>query len=174
MFNNHYLSTMLIVLVHILTKSTLTKCDLDIDTDVVNKNIHDSNNLIRGSGNNVVKRLISESEFNAEIIRNIGRNSDAVNNYEDITVLDDDGELKTLKYKSVPAKVPIGLQNVPYKSDEVLTGDKLNSLTPVEDESNSNVALKSKFFDELGCKYIFYIHIHSNHNFTCYKVAMRF
>ncbi|XP_053621539.1 brain-specific serine protease 4-like isoform X3 [Plodia interpunctella] len=134
------------------------KCDdLDSESDVVN-NLHDSKNLISDNGV-VFSKFLSNSKYNSDVIKNIGSDNDAVNHYEDITILDNDGQLKNLKYKSVSnINVPVKLKNavgdnlVTKLSDKVISEDSMDEL-----KFHLN-GQKSKFFEELGlipqtCRY---------------------
>lgn len=159
----------------------------DDESDSLNSNLFDSKNIISKNGNIVLQKLLIESKFNTDIIKNFdkNKNTDAVNHYEDITILDKNGQLKNLKYKT--AHVPDSLRNkVQYQLvtkvsnkptnvlDKVRTPvkvatvvdkviDKVTSDSQVEKPVTANKyktqgtnGLKSKFFDELGCKYHFY------------------
>jgi hypothetical protein len=73
--------------------------------------------------------------------------------YEDITIMDDDGQLKNLKIKSANKK-----------SQSISDSNKVNHVEyPVTENSvkyhvNSEGGTKLKFFDELqqlGCKYLY-------------------
>ncbi|XP_072937478.1 brain-specific serine protease 4 isoform X2 [Epargyreus clarus] len=138
-----------VIVVCLLQEIKITKCDYFDDNESINENLYDSKNIIHENGNSGLLRLIKESKFDKDIVKHIGLESDAVNNYEDITILDENGELKNLKYKS--AYIPVKLQQVK------------NGLTKVSD-TNSGVGQsvlegdgykvetntqKSKFFDEL-------------------------
>ncbi|KAH9634720.1 hypothetical protein HF086_015593 [Spodoptera exigua] len=103
----------------------------------------------------VAERILKENKFNSDVVNSVGTNSDVVNNYEDITILDDNGKLKNLKFKSAAPKQPLGLIN----SDLTLT--KVNQIeVPVTEQYEDEVKFeavgqKPKFFDELsslGCK----------------------
>lgn len=139
------------------------------DEETVNDNLYDTKNFVNVNSNAVLRKLFSESRFNTKIIKTIGNPNDVVNHYEDITVLDENGQLKNLKLKA--AKVPESLKNsvknyvkvptmevasdsdstkVNSNGDDSGNSDKLSdSETKVEVSGN-----KSKFFDEIGCKYI--------------------
>lgn len=155
------------------------------ESDSLNSNLFDSKNIINNNGNNVLQKLLIESKFSSDILKNFdkNKNTDAVNNYEDITVLDKNGQLKNLKFKT--AKIPVTnkihyqlVTKVGSKSTnvrdkltspvKVAIGDKVIDKVIIDSQvekpatnrdkvkSGSN-GLKSKFFDELGCKY-FYKH----------------
>lgn len=164
----------------------------DDDNDSLNLNLFDSKNIINNNGNFVLQKMLTESKFNSDIIKNFdkNKNTDAVNHYEDITVLDRNGHLKNLKFKaaSVP-KIPESLKNkvqyqlvtkvtnkvtnprdklviVPVKLANV--SDKVTSDSQVEKPVTVNKVvvqmgvngLKSKFFEELGCKYLYEISVY--------------
>ena len=131
----------------------------DIDLDVVNKNLFDSKNFVNKKTDAVLTKLLSENKFNSDIIKNVGKNSDVVNNYEDITIMDDNGNLKNLKFKSA---LPKSQFDNSINSDVLLTkvSDKVTQIDrPVtesydEDEVRFEAGgQKPKFLDELGCKY---------------------
>ncbi|XP_014364078.2 serine proteinase stubble isoform X4 [Papilio machaon] len=122
--------------------------------------------MINDEGNPGLLRLLNEKKFNSELIKNVGKETDVVNHYEDITILDSDGHLKNLKYKS--ASVPVKLQrvlqsdeNIKKHSDKVTESDTQVESTLKGDNQNINIdssRYKSKFFDELGlipqtCRY---------------------
>lgn len=155
--------------------------------DSFNFNLYDSKNIINNNGNIVLHKMLTESKFNSDIIKNFdkNKNTDTVNHYEDITVLDKNGQLKNLKFRAANApKIPESLKNkleyqlvtkvsnkvtnprdklvsVPVKletvSDKVISGSQMEK--PVT--ANKVVVqvgvngLKSKFFEELRCKYLY-------------------
>ncbi|KAM3955972.1 serine proteinase stubble [Aphomia sociella] len=122
--------------------------------------MHETKNLILDKGA-VLTKLLIESKYNSDVLKNIGEKSDFVNHYEDITILDDSGQLKKLKYKSAEQpKIPITLQNL--GSDlHVPLSDEVTEVTVTNSDNNVLKDLsrhKSKFFDELGlipqtCRY---------------------
>ncbi|XP_022817271.1 brain-specific serine protease 4 isoform X3 [Spodoptera litura] len=122
----------------------------DIDLDVVNKNLYDSKNFLHKNTNAVLSRILEENKFNSDVVNSVGTNSDVVNNYEDITILDDNGKLKNLKFKSAAPKQPVDL----IHSDLTLT--KVNQIeVPVTEQYEDEVKFeavgqKPKFFDELS------------------------
>lgn len=158
----------------------------DDDNDSLNFNLFDSKNIINKNGNIVLRKMLSESKFNTDIIKNFDKNkmTDAVNHYEDITVLDKNGQLKNLKFKAADVpKIPESLKTkVQYQlvtkvSNKVTNSrdkpvelttidsvrDKVTSDSQVEKPVTANKdvvqvgpnGLKSKFFEELGCKYVY-------------------
>lgn len=155
-------SAKLLVLIYLLKKIVPVLCENS--EDVVNENLFYSKNMIHDEGNPGLIRLLSENKFNLEILKNVGKESDVVNHYEDITILDSDGELKNLKYKS--AKIPVKQRVIHSDEKNKKQNDKvMESDTQVEStlkgDNNDNFDSsrhKSKFFDELGCKYMFMYH----------------
>lgn len=149
-------STKVIIVLHLLCTVICDTID-NLDVDALNQNLFDSKNILNDNVNYVLPKLLRESKFNSEMINNPGRNDDIVNNYEDITILDDDGQLKNLKYKS--AKIPTSqLQNLMH-SDVRLTkvSDKVTQIeVPVTNSDKNELKVqnqKPKFFDELdACK----------------------
>lgn len=160
--------------------SVLTKvnCQND-DNDSLNLNMYDSKNIINKNGNIVIQKMLIESKFNSDIIKNFNKNknTDAVNHYEDITVLDKNGQLQNLKFKAVNVpKIPESLKNkvqyqlvtkVTNSRDKLVTvpvkvNDKVTSDNQVEKPGTADKdivqiqahGLKSKFFEELGRKYL--------------------
>lgn len=94
---------------------TIAKVNCDNDyNDSLNLNMYDSKNIIYKNGNSMLQKMLIDSKFNSDIIKNFdkNKNTDAVNHYEDITVLDKTGQLKNLKFKAanVP-KIPESLKN---------------------------------------------------------------
>ncbi|CAH0716922.1 unnamed protein product, partial [Brenthis ino] len=77
------------------------------------------------------------------MVKSIGKDEDAVNSYEDITILDDDGQLKNLKFKSARLKIPLELNNLISHSDKVSDSESGQN-------SDKDYTQQSKFFDELG------------------------
>lgn len=153
-----------IILLHILN----VKSDDELE-ETVNTNMYDSKNLIYRDGNSVLSKLLTESRFNSDIIKNVGKDSDTVNHYEDITILGEDGQLKNLKFKSAFTPKQQNVVNLVSKVSEVTKVNKVTSDSQLElpvttvgnDDSNINLsAHKSKFFDELGCKYLHTFSIH--------------
>nr|XP_049700492.1 serine protease filzig isoform X1 [Helicoverpa armigera] len=134
----------------------------DIDLDIVNENLSDSKNVINKNNNVVIKKLLNENKFNSEIIKSVGKNSDVVNKYEDLTVMDDNGKLKNLKFKSA---VPVSdFENFINSDTSVTKFERVTQIeVPVTEKYDDEVsfeagALKPKFFDELGlipqtCRY---------------------
>ncbi|PZC80493.1 hypothetical protein B5X24_HaOG200410 [Helicoverpa armigera] len=134
----------------------------DIDLDIVNENLHVSKNVINKNNNVVIKKLLNENKFNSEIIKSVGKNSDVVNNYEDLTVMDDNGKLKNLKFKSA---IPVSdFENFINSDTSVTKFERVTQIeVPVTEKYDDEVsfeagALKPKFFDELGlipqtCRY---------------------
>lgn len=170
--------------------SALARCQ-DDDYDSLNLNMYDSKNILNKNGNVVLSKMLIESKFNSDIIKNFDKNinTDAVNHYDDITVLDKNGHLKNLKFKTanIP-KVPESLKNkvqyqlvtkvsnkVTNSRDKLITvpvkltsigdkvSDKVTSDSQLEKPVTANkdvvqvgaTGLKSKFFEELGCKYVY-------------------
>lgn len=134
----------------------------DAIEDAVNTNMYDSKNLMYRDGNSVLSKLLTESLFNSDIIKSVGKDSDTVNHYEDITILGDDGQLKNLKYKSAFMPKKENVQNlvtkVNNKVTQVTSDNQIEVPVTIDDKDNSKITLsahKSKFFDELGCKYYF-------------------
>lgn len=177
MYNKFVSTTKVIILLHFLKKVALTSCeDLDVESDAVNSNLYDSKNLVHRDGSTeVLAKLLMESKFNSDMLKNFGKNSDTVNRYEDITILDKNGQLKNLKYKSANRpKIAQNFKNMVQsqteKVSDKVTGvnDKVTKVVDKEtssqvespvavnidkDESKLDLAgHKSKFFDELGCK----------------------
>lgn len=165
--------------------SAFAKSNCQDDNNNFNLNLYDSKNIINKNGNIVLQKMLTESKFNSDIIKNFdkNKNTDAVNHYEDITVLDKNGQLKNLKFKAanIP-KIPESLKNkVQYQlvtkvsnkvtnpRDKLVTvpvklatvSDKVISGSPVEKPVTANKVvvrvgtngLRSKFFEELGRKY---------------------
>lgn len=130
----------------------------DIDLDVVNKNLFDSINFVNKKTDVVLTKLLSENKFNSDIIKSVGKNSDVVNNYEDITIMDDNGHLKNLKFKSALPKSQFdNLINSDVRltkvSDKVTQIDRPVTESYDEDEVKFEAGgQKPKFFDELGRK----------------------
>lgn len=131
----------------------------DIDLDVVNKDLFDSKNFVNKNTDAVLNKLLNEKKFNSEIIRSVGKDNDVVNNFEDITTMDDKGNLKNLKYKSVLPKSELeNLVNSDVIPNKVSVVPQIEvPVTEIyEDEVKFEAGgLKPKFFDELGCKYLF-------------------
>ncbi|XP_048002000.1 brain-specific serine protease 4-like isoform X3 [Leguminivora glycinivorella] len=128
------------------------------DVDTVNENLYASKNFINPNGNNVISRLISESKFNSDIIKNIGKDTDSVNHYEDITILDENGQLKNLKFKSAnKIKIP----SDDFKTDIKVSDNQVENpvtLSEIDETKYELSGHKSKFFDEIGlipqtCRY---------------------
>lgn len=145
-----------LILLHILNVLS------DEIEDAVNTNMYDSKNLMYRDGNSVLSKLLTESRFNSDIIKSVGKDSDTVNHYEDITILGDDGQLKNLKYKSAFTPKKENVQNlvtkVNNKVTQVTSDNQIEVPVTIDDKDNSKITLsahKSKFFDELGCKYYF-------------------
>ncbi|CAB3241863.1 unnamed protein product [Arctia plantaginis] len=145
-------SVKVIILLHLLSKVICDNID-NLDIDVYNENLFDSKNLLNDNVNYVLPKLLRESKFNSEIIKNPGPNDDTVNYYEDITILDDDGQLKNLKYKS--ADIAKSQLQKFVNSDIRLTkvSDKVNQIeVPVTNSDKVELKVQSqkpKFFDEL-------------------------
>lgn len=132
-----------ILLVVIVLQSALSE-------DIINDNMYKSKDFLHDR-NSALARLISEQKFSNEVVRNAGKDVDVVNSYEDITILDDDGQLKSLKFKSARLKLP-ELSNLISVSDL----DNLSDNDSDSGHSDKDVSVQqSKFFDELGCKYLF-------------------
>lgn len=134
-------------------------CDTDLDLDIVNENLFDSKNLLNDKTNFVLPKLLRENKFNADIIKNPGKINEVVNHYEDITIMDDDGQLKTLKYKSanVPKSQLLNLVNYDNRLTKVsdkVTQIEVHVTDSDDDELKFDAGQKPKFFDELGCKFI--------------------
>nr|XP_037873065.1 prostasin isoform X2 [Bombyx mori] len=97
-----------------------------------------SGNLLETKNVSREKNLLSiEEEYNSDVLKDIGKDTDAVNRYEDITVLRN-GQLVNLKHKTA-VKMPFGSQDLIDNGNSAVTNDRLNSNLPV----------KSKFFDEI-------------------------
>ncbi|XP_013136655.1 PREDICTED: brain-specific serine protease 4-like isoform X1 [Papilio polytes] len=147
-------SAKLLVLIYLLKKIVPVLCESS--EDVVNENLFYSKNMIHDEGNPGLIRLLNENKFNSEILKNVGKESDVVNHYEDITILDSDGELRNLKYKS--AKIPVKQRVIHSDEKNKKQNYKvMESDTQVEStlkgDNNDNFDSsrhKSKFFDELG------------------------
>nr|XP_026483795.1 serine proteinase stubble-like isoform X1 [Vanessa tameamea] len=144
-----YVNNVTLVIVTILLKDNFVKPDEN--TDVINENLKENKNLANKNLNSALIRLLNDQKFDKNIIKTFGNDNDAVNSYEDITILDENGELKNLKYKSAKAKVPVELHNLINKSES----DKDVNLGHNRDVPNTK---KSKFFDEIGlipqtCRY---------------------
>lgn len=116
----------------------------------LNENVHNFKNFINDKTSSL-KRLIDEHNFNKEMVKSIGKDEDAVNSYEDITILDDDGQLKNLKFKSARLKIPVELNNLINHSDKVSDNESGQN-------SDKDYTQQSKFFDELGCKLLFLLY----------------
>lgn len=143
-------------------------CDDDAEEETVNDNLFKTKNLVDSKGSNtILTKLLSESRFNKDTVRSLGKDNDVVNHYEDITILGDDGELKKLKFKSVVAPtIPEKLQsNLNIVTHSELDSDKLTNTVSAdktkkgEEEKNKSEGgvYRSKFFDEMGSKYSIYI-----------------
>ncbi|XP_068622182.1 serine proteinase stubble-like [Battus philenor] len=115
--------------------------------------------MIHSNGNPGLLRLLDERKFNSDVLKSIGKESDVVNHYEDITILDSNGQLKNLKYKSANTpRVPVELQV--FQSDKIVKNHSnkvTESDTQVESTLNGDHDVnfdsnrpKSKFFDEIG------------------------
>ncbi|XP_026741968.1 brain-specific serine protease 4 isoform X2 [Trichoplusia ni] len=134
----------------------------DIDLDVVNKDLFDSKNFVNKKTDVVLNKLLNEKKFSSEIIRSVGKDNDVVNNFEDITIMDDKGNLKNLKYKSVLPKSEfenlVNSDVIPTKVS-VVPQIEVPVTEIYEDEVKFEAGgLKPKFFDELGlipqtCRY---------------------
>ncbi|CAH2084116.1 unnamed protein product [Euphydryas editha] len=150
-----YVKILNILMVVILFNQSI-KCE--DESEVVNDNINEIKNFVNKNIKSGFTRLLNENKYNKEVLKNIGKEKDIVNSYEDITILDDDGQLKNLKYKSVKPKIPVQLHNLVSHSDVVSESEKDN-----EGQKINNVATnmkKSKFFDELGCTYaVFFLSV---------------
>lgn len=152
----------------------LAKCSEPQEVVNETRDLFGSKNLVNVNSN-VISRLLSESKFNAETVKSIGKVTDAVNHYEDITILDENGQLKNLKYKSANKK-PSDI-NANYngligdlghddnahanivsddKHDQIEVPVKLSEIDEVKYELSGH---RSKFFDEIGCKYILIVYI---------------
>ncbi|CAK1548813.1 unnamed protein product [Leptosia nina] len=107
-------------------------------SEFVNENLYDSKNILSDSTIGL-QRLINEKKFDENLVKSVGQNANVVNNYEEITVLDN-GELKNLKYKSAKPKLPGNFKVTNRDSVRSSVKGKLDKT-------------KSKFFDEIGCKY---------------------
>ncbi|KAG7312656.1 hypothetical protein JYU34_000979 [Plutella xylostella] len=136
-------------------------CDDEAEEETVNDNLFKTKNLVDSKGSNtILTKLLSESRFNKDTVRSLGKDNDVVNHYEDITILGDDGELKKLKFKSVVAPtVPEKLQsNLNIVTHSELDSDKLTNTVSAdkikkgEEEKNKSEGgvYRSKFFDEMG------------------------
>ncbi|XP_052754182.1 serine proteinase stubble-like isoform X3 [Galleria mellonella] len=146
----------LLLIINVIT------CDyLDSDNDVVNNDLHQTKNLILDKGA-VLTKLLSESKYNSDIVNSIGKETDVVNHYEDITVLDNDGQLKNLKYKSAnKPQTPVKLQNLIGDVHVTKLSDKVTDNKVINNDRHELKDLsghKSKFFDQLGlipqtCRY---------------------
>ncbi|XP_059062589.1 brain-specific serine protease 4 isoform X1 [Achroia grisella] len=156
--NNIVLFTKVILL---LLLNNLIRCeDIDSDNDIVNTNVHETKNLLLDKGA-VLTRLLSENKYKTDILKNIGKKADIVNHFEEITVLDDNGQLKNLKYKSASKpQIPVTLQNLVSDVHVTKLSDKVTGDTDTNDkhELKDLSGHKSKFFDELGlipqtCRY---------------------
>lgn len=139
----------------VILLNQLVKCD--DESEVVNDNINEIKNFVNKNIKTGFKRLLNENKYNKDVLKTIGKEKDIVNSYEDITILDDDGQLKNLKYKSVKAKIPEQLHNLVSHSDvgESEKDIKGQAINNVSTHANTNTQ-KSKFFDEIGCKYTFF------------------
>ncbi|KAJ8707091.1 hypothetical protein PYW08_011225 [Mythimna loreyi] len=125
--------------------------------DVVNKNLFDSKNFLNKKTDVVLTKLLNENKFNSDIISSVGKNSDVVNNFEDITIMDDNGHLKNLKFKSALPKAQFdNLINSEVSLTKV--SDKVSQIDrPVTESYEDEVEFeaggqKPKFLDELGRK----------------------
>lgn len=105
------------------------KCE--IDNDIVNEDLLET------------KFRISDRSVLTKLSEHIKNNQ----NYADIQIMDDNGQLKTLKLKAAKPKVPLKTSAI---SDKV--SNQVETLTVVN--KNGATKNKSKFFDEIeGCKY---------------------
>lgn len=149
-------TTKVIFLLHLFGKII---CDIDLD--VVNKNLFDSKNFVNQKTDVVLTKLLSESKFNSDIIKSVGKNNDIVNNYEDITIMDDDGKIKNLKFKSaLPQQQNMVISDVLTKVSDKVTQIEVPVTESDDDDDVKFEAAgpKPKFFDELGCKYLLQVY----------------
>lgn len=137
---------MILITIVKIVKHSIVYCDtnssklntLRVSKDLVNE---DSKTL---------SELLIKSKHKENIITDLEKIGNEVNRYEDITVLDDDGHIKTLKYKSVNHKTPVDIQNL-VDSDLVM---KLSKVNDKKNDEKDVTAMKSKFFDDIGRKYL--------------------
>lgn len=142
--NNFSLTIFLIILL----KNPIKCDDYDTDSDVIN-NLHDSKNLVFDNGV-VLSKILSESKYNSDVIKNIGKDTDVVNHFEDITVLDDDGQLKNLKYKSANmVKIPDTFSDVAKLSDK---NSDVKSDNELGQSGQKSIGLLTGTLEDLGCK----------------------
>uniref|UniRef100_A0A2A4JXT5 Peptidase S1 domain-containing protein n=1 Tax=Heliothis virescens TaxID=7102 RepID=A0A2A4JXT5_HELVI len=146
----------------LLLINLIHKTICDIDLDIVNENLYDSKNVINENSNVVIKKLLNENKFSSDIIKSVGKNSDVVNNYEDLTIMDNNGKLKNLKFKSaIPQS---DFENFISSDTSVPKFERVTQIeVPVTEKYDDEVTfeaggLKPKFFDELGlipqtCRY---------------------
>ncbi|XP_022118167.2 serine proteinase stubble-like isoform X3 [Pieris rapae] len=110
-------------------------------------NVHISKDILSET-NSALLRLINERRFDENLIKNVEKNTGTVNNYEEITVLED-GELKSLKYKTARPMIPVKLI---VRNESDVTDSEMAK------KHNKLDKTKSKFFEELGlipqtCRY---------------------
>lgn len=121
----------------------IKKCGVKCDNEFVYNQNLDSHE------NNYIP-IINE-QVNAKTLDDL--KDSIVNKFEDITVLDDDGQLKSVKVKSAAQKLKV--QN---DSDSDSSSDKVSNQleTPVQatdDEQSKTLGDPLKLMEELGCKY---------------------
>lgn len=96
------------------------------------------------SFNSAILRFINERRFDENLVKNVEKNTGVVNNYEEITVLED-GELRNLKFKTARPMVPVKLI---VRNESDVTESEMTKKHEKLDKT------KSKFFEELGRKYL--------------------
>ncbi|KAJ0170215.1 hypothetical protein K1T71_014143 [Dendrolimus kikuchii] len=142
MINKIFRTIILVTVIQI--QYSVINCDKNNDKLIKHKRV--SKDLITVD-NKALSELLIKTKHNDKIITDLNQNNAIVNHYEDITILDDDGQIKKLKYKSVNPKIPVELQNV-VDSDLVM---KLSNKVNVKKGDEQDVtAMKSKFFDDVG------------------------
>ncbi|CAH2229303.1 jg17052 [Pararge aegeria aegeria] len=135
----------LLVILTISYQSKNVVC-IEDETETVNEDLFDLKNLIRDNVNFGYSRLLSDNKFDKQVIKNFGGDSDAVNSYEEITILDDKGELKNFKFKAAKPKIPVKNQNLVKNNDKVTDySEKIGDQNDISANKQ-----KPKFFDEIG------------------------
>lgn len=139
MFNKLITSTKVIILMHLIKK--------DVNCDSISSSLEDNfkqHDSIIVSDKNL--------DFNVNDV-----NKDNVNRFEDITILDDDGQIKNIKMKSVSNGVKFPSDNNSDNNSDQVTNQLEQPVTNTGsmEQSKEGNGQKSKFFDEIGRKYRF-------------------